>query len=372
MADRTRSTRTPAPEETDPRVVLGVGPDADALEITQAYRRALRRTHPDTGGSDEEFHAVQEAWRALTAELEDGPRDDWDFDDWGQEEDPPEGSAAPDGTPPGTTHRDDPEGSAATESAAARAGAAARDPFGPGAVPLPEPELGGAGSSRRSVARVPDVALWAAVAEFALVALVAVVTSAPRIDAEAYGAAATWVLCWVTAPGMRRWFGPSGVVWWVGPFVVLSMMVLAGAPGRLSVASWALVVGAGGASVAAVWLLVRRSRRGAPLRAGARAAARAAHRVEVHALAGDWNRVRDALRAPGSSVERLVESVRGPGAGRWTCMEARTMRTRERQLDQEVREGAWVVFSRDGRVLATASPSALAAWVSTMKREARR
>jgi curved DNA-binding protein CbpA len=49
----------------NPRTVLGVRPDADQAEIHAAYRRAVRRTHPDAGGSAAEFEAVQAAYEAL-------------------------------------------------------------------------------------------------------------------------------------------------------------------------------------------------------------------------------------------------------------------------------------------------------------------
>ncbi|GAA1454227.1 DnaJ domain-containing protein [Nesterenkonia lacusekhoensis] len=48
--------------------VLGVDPDADQKTIRAAYRRRMRQTHPDQGGSAEEFHRVQQAWEALGSE----------------------------------------------------------------------------------------------------------------------------------------------------------------------------------------------------------------------------------------------------------------------------------------------------------------
>jgi hypothetical protein len=50
---------------SNPYEVLGVVPTADEDELRRAYRRALRRTHPDTGGVAVEFHAVQRAWEAV-------------------------------------------------------------------------------------------------------------------------------------------------------------------------------------------------------------------------------------------------------------------------------------------------------------------
>jgi curved DNA-binding protein CbpA len=50
---------------SDAYEVLGVASTATEDELRRAYRRALRRTHPDTGGEAVEFHAVQAAWEVL-------------------------------------------------------------------------------------------------------------------------------------------------------------------------------------------------------------------------------------------------------------------------------------------------------------------
>lgn len=46
-------------------VILGVACDAPPDVIKAAYKDACRRTHPDTGGSAEAFHEVQEAWNHI-------------------------------------------------------------------------------------------------------------------------------------------------------------------------------------------------------------------------------------------------------------------------------------------------------------------
>lgn len=46
--------------------LLGVSPDADDDEIKSAGRRMLKETHPDLGGSQEEFERVVEAYRILS------------------------------------------------------------------------------------------------------------------------------------------------------------------------------------------------------------------------------------------------------------------------------------------------------------------
>jgi curved DNA-binding protein CbpA len=53
------------PGAADPYRVLGVPRGADAAQIHAAYRAAVRRTHPDAGGSATAFEAVHEAYEAL-------------------------------------------------------------------------------------------------------------------------------------------------------------------------------------------------------------------------------------------------------------------------------------------------------------------
>lgn len=48
-----------------PRDVLGVDPDADDAEIEAAYRRRVKDTHPDQGGSVQTFLMVRAAYEEL-------------------------------------------------------------------------------------------------------------------------------------------------------------------------------------------------------------------------------------------------------------------------------------------------------------------
>lgn len=48
--------------------VLRIEPDADDGEIEAAYRRRVMETHPDQGGSPEEFQLVTEAYEAIMAD----------------------------------------------------------------------------------------------------------------------------------------------------------------------------------------------------------------------------------------------------------------------------------------------------------------
>src|SRR5512135_520612 len=52
-------------EGTSPYDVLGVPPTASATEMKAAYRRAVRRAHPDAGGSAELFRQVEAAYDVL-------------------------------------------------------------------------------------------------------------------------------------------------------------------------------------------------------------------------------------------------------------------------------------------------------------------
>jgi curved DNA-binding protein CbpA len=54
-----------SPAAATPYEVLGVSASATDREIRVAYRRLLRRTHPDVGGNATQFHAVQIAWERI-------------------------------------------------------------------------------------------------------------------------------------------------------------------------------------------------------------------------------------------------------------------------------------------------------------------
>jgi curved DNA-binding protein CbpA len=53
------------PGAGDPYAVLGVKRGASEAQIHAAYRDAVRRTHPDAGGSASAFEAVQQAYETL-------------------------------------------------------------------------------------------------------------------------------------------------------------------------------------------------------------------------------------------------------------------------------------------------------------------
>jgi ferredoxin len=71
-----------------PFEVLGVEPDADEETIERAYRERVKESHPDHGGTPEEFQRVRDAYEAIVAgDVEGGG---------GSELDRPEGATAPD------------------------------------------------------------------------------------------------------------------------------------------------------------------------------------------------------------------------------------------------------------------------------------
>ena len=54
-----------SPAAASPYEVLGVSPSATDEELRRAYRRKLRQSHPDVGGSAASFHTVQLAWERI-------------------------------------------------------------------------------------------------------------------------------------------------------------------------------------------------------------------------------------------------------------------------------------------------------------------
>ncbi|MFC7068782.1 ferredoxin Fer [Halobaculum lipolyticum] len=58
-----------------PYDVLGLDADADDTEIERAYRRRVKETHPDRGGSVEAFRRVREAYEAVVSGTATPPAD---------------------------------------------------------------------------------------------------------------------------------------------------------------------------------------------------------------------------------------------------------------------------------------------------------
>lgn len=70
--------------------VLRIDPSADEAEIEQAYRRRVLETHPDRGGSTEEFQAVRSAYEDVLAGRYDEPSEIDDDNDDEVAPDPPD------------------------------------------------------------------------------------------------------------------------------------------------------------------------------------------------------------------------------------------------------------------------------------------
>ena len=60
-----RSSFSGSPVSASPYEVLGVNPAVNTEELRRAYRKALRETHPDTGGDPRKFLATQSAWELV-------------------------------------------------------------------------------------------------------------------------------------------------------------------------------------------------------------------------------------------------------------------------------------------------------------------
>lgn len=68
------------------RAILAIGPNDDLTLIRKAFRRRSMETHPDRGGSADEFEQVTAAY-GLLLESAAEPGADWFFDDPDQEVD---------------------------------------------------------------------------------------------------------------------------------------------------------------------------------------------------------------------------------------------------------------------------------------------
>jgi hypothetical protein len=74
-----------SPLTSSPYAVLGVETNSTSTELRRAYRKRLRETHPDTGGSSEQFDAVQRAWEQIgtpeaRSAYDNGTQKVWDID----------------------------------------------------------------------------------------------------------------------------------------------------------------------------------------------------------------------------------------------------------------------------------------------------
>jgi curved DNA-binding protein CbpA len=82
-----------------PFEVLQVDPDADETEVKRAYRRRMKETHPDQGGSAEAFRQVREAYDLIVS-------GEYDPADSSDAADPPGAGAAADAGAPADADAD--------------------------------------------------------------------------------------------------------------------------------------------------------------------------------------------------------------------------------------------------------------------------
>lgn len=352
--------------------VLGVPRDADRQTIARAYRAAMRRLHPDAAeavapDSVDELAAVQEAWRILQdADVRASydrelatPSDVWSDLGWGVAVDAPDDEGPETGTSyarPGADGEDAPDAGDQVDPW--------RIPFAAGAVRIPPPPPP-AGKPRRGVL---DWSLSVAAAVLA-------------------GAVAVMWLLWrdEVAPSYAPWDSVplGGFVAAIGVLMTVVMFAdgrsaQSGTPERaasfgvggiMAPIGLALLVGGGihttllGAAeaglVLTVVLAVRRR-----VRTVRRAAADEQARMTAYHRSAEWNRIREALRARGSRVEESQGHLCLDEPWRIRTVDPTTREESRRDVPGGLPRGAWVVVTKRGRVLCTAPPGALEAWLA--------
>ncbi|MFV0316453.1 MAG: J domain-containing protein [Microthrixaceae bacterium] len=65
------------PTRTTHYELLGVPPESGTRELKAAYRARAKELHPDSGGSEDDFEALQNAWRVLSDPSRRGAYDSW-------------------------------------------------------------------------------------------------------------------------------------------------------------------------------------------------------------------------------------------------------------------------------------------------------
>lgn len=284
--------------------------------------------------------------------------DEWDFADWGT----PGRADGPDG-PDGS----DPDGPDAWPLPTP---GAHRTPYAPGALRLPELDVGGLRPDRTPTAGRLDAVLIGAARVSAAVAAAAVLLGSATISVVAFVAAGLWLGLLGVALVIGRRNGAFAVVLWIVPvgLIVGGLTSVAVTDGVGSPAGGALLGGTALGCVTFGWWRARRARRSAPSIVRHRDAAHVAHRTDLHVRARAWNLVRQALTTPGSSVERLTASGMSAQAGRWLGVDPRSGQMTVRPLDLDVPVNSWVALDADGQVLAVAPPGAPEAWSTVIRR----
>lgn len=357
--------------------VLGVPLDADRQQIARAYRAAMRVVHPDVGAGAgrgavvDDVFAVQEAWRVLgdpaaraayDHELS-SPADAWADLGWGVGLDDPV-PAPDDGRPPPRTgpgvDEEFPRDVDDTRDEPWRA------PFAPGAVHIPEPVLPLGPPRRDAIDRVLTAA--------GVVLTIATVVLGSRAwgselssDSSPFGismvtAAIIFVAVLLTLPisifGVRNDERGS-------PERAVAVVGCGVSPVCIVGAAWSLgavptILGSVTFGAGAMWIAadLRRAR----VVEGSETARVAS--LTVYHGAVEWNRIREALRAPGARAEQSQGAPCLDEPLRVRTEDPVTHETTMRDVPVAVPRGGWLVVDDVGSVLCTAPPGALEAWLS--------
>jgi hypothetical protein len=385
---------------------LGLPRDASPAQVTQAFRRAARRTHPDAGGRPSDFVAVAEAYRVLgdpllraqyDRELDGGPAG-WDEVDWGTEV----GGEAPEGEPSAgpaggddVWHGDvDLHDGPADDGEANDEGADPRrlDAFVGPPRRIPDPLADPAAPALPSI-RPGRVETSAAVVAWVLglVALALLVVAATRgawgrsdAGAAAGDDGVSTTIAWVSvcafavilhalSPPRSRGTAAAWIFTCIG-LVMLSPVVggvtrVSEGPRALHIAALATAVSA--VAVALAWALAFARRRAHPDRLTALWQRDPGWRADRYHRAVAWNLVRTALQVPGTTALAVGPAARDstgvPFPGRRWTWDPRTGIESVRTISRHVPLGSWLVLDDEDRVVAGAPVGAPEAWLSALR-----
>lgn len=376
MPEYQSAARAASPDSpADPHAVLGVPRGADAKTLARAYRRAARRAHPDTGGSAEAFAAVQAAWAVLSSDRPE-PIDPWALGDWGvatRSDTTPQPHASPGPTKQDfDVPEDEPWGQSFSDGDGdypAPSPDAHRYPFAPGAVRLPAPTLPTPRPSTLPRRGPLDRVLECAMVGAAATTIGAITFAGSRIPGTAYILVGAWLALLGLGVIIGHSRGAGGVFAWALVALMVTGSVAEGSRELGGAATRALLVGSAILCAATTWWEYRRVRRSRPRRTRMQDAARMGPALMRHHLACRWNDARNALAtAPGSTVERIVESGFQDPARRWMCIDAVTGSMTIRDLGgAELEPNSWVVLDAAGAVLAVAPAEAPRAWAAVVR-----
>lgn len=348
---------------------LGVERTATDRELAAAYRRAARRHHPDKGGSQAAFAAVEEAYRVLRAADSRSAYDarlrldasepcvDWENVGWGVSVDEAEPATEPAATPgPGGESGPVSRWRARRRPRDLRGGP---NPFSPGAVALPLVDPG--------PFPLPPVPAWFTVATACAAGATGIAILATGLM---LGIGTDWfLLLWMSplypvflflfvrprplgrtrallplwVPLGRALFDPGLAPGTVVVFLeLIALLLLAGTAERL-----------------------RFLHKHSAFRVQRIAGQRRAEMLHRRLLAAEWNRAREALRAPGSRAV-LAGVVAGPDGGDSgvdrRCWDPLLGAPVVLRLPTSAAQGRWLVVDAAGTVLACVPHGSPEAW----------